>query len=208
MITKRLKIVLLITIAMSVLLISQASASRNYFQEPKENIGKVPAHLVWNPETGGYYDPSEVEWDSASQRYIDKFIDHADVDLSELSYGTSEEEWVEENKNSNNKLYQTLISYYEYYRKNPGQLIFSRYEPERDIPLKYLIELGPEYVPDMIKEMENGSPWAGLLTYAVDMIMNWHIPPSYFDASKEGIIKWVDYVKSNYYQNGKLILSP
>ncbi len=207
MIVKRLKIVLLITIAMSVLLISQASASRNYFQEPKENIGKVPANLVWNPETGGYYDPSEVKWDSASQRYIDIFIDYQNVDMSEFSYENSKEKWVEDNRNSNNKLYQALIKYYESYLNHRG-ILSSWYDPEKDFGLKYLLELGPEFVPEMIEEIENGNPWAFRLIHVVKMIMDWDIPPAYYSASKEGLAKWVDYVKSKYYRNGELILNP
>ncbi len=41
-----------------------------FFKEPPDR-GDVPDHFKWNPYTGGYYDPTEVEWDVKSQSYFD-----------------------------------------------------------------------------------------------------------------------------------------
>ncbi len=41
-----------------------------FFKEPPDR-GDVPDHFKWNPYTGGYYDPTEFEWDVKSQSYID-----------------------------------------------------------------------------------------------------------------------------------------
>jgi len=194
----RFKFLFVIAIVVFAFVISQVIvfASKTFFKEPAENAGKIPKNLAWNEESGGYYDPSEFEWDSENNTYIAKFIERkADME-SVLSQGEEQRLWVESHKDSNDPLDMALVKYFNYIRNSNNTSGFSsKYEPEKDEGLKYLSDLGDKEADKMIDRIEKNDVWAGTLMCAVEKIKKIDIPSEYKDASPAGTKKWVTYVK-------------
>ena len=72
---KKTRIIALSVVILASLLLSQiiAGAVNKRYEEPERNKGRIPENLVWNEETGGYYDPSEYTWDSERGIYKESF---------------------------------------------------------------------------------------------------------------------------------------
>lgn len=194
----KLKILFVIGIVVLTFITSQVIifAAKTFFKEPAENAGKVPKNLVWNEECGEYYDPSEFEWDSENNTYIAKFFERkADMEPV-LSYGEEQRLWVEKHKDSSDPLDMALVKYFNYIRNPNNTNVFSsKYEPEKDEGMKYLIDLGDKETDKMIDRIEKNDVWAATLMCAVEKIKKLDITCEYKDASPEGIKKWVGYVK-------------
>jgi len=194
----KFKILLVVAIVIFTFVTSQVIifAAKTFFTEPAENTGKVPKNLVWNEESGGYYDPMEFEWDSQNNTYIAKFIQREAGMESVLSEGEEQRLWVEKHKDSNDPLDIALVKYFKHISApNQTSGLSSKYEPEKDEGLKYLTDLGDKETDKMIDRIEKNDVWAGILMCAVEKIKKIDIPSEYKDASPEGTKKWVGYVK-------------
>ncbi|MCG8515848.1 MAG: hypothetical protein MI740_17100, partial [Halanaerobiales bacterium] len=119
---KRKKILIyLILFAVLVAINVYTFAGKISYPEPEDS--KAPKHLVWNPDTGGYYNPDKFEWDENSQKYIDKSM----VSLERASTGifavdNTVELWIEQHKDSTNALEKALVEYYNKSKDIPPQI--------------------------------------------------------------------------------------
>jgi len=198
---RKTRILTLLVVILASLLLSQiiAGAVNKRYEEPERNKGRIPENLVWNEETGGYYDPSEYTWDSERGAYKESFS-QPELKNGTLSRGQQRLDWCNSKKDSTKKLEQALVKYFEYWRANPS--FSSVYKIENDKAMKYLVELGEEHIPEMLAIAKNEYIWAGTLLHAIEIISGIDVPPGYHDGSEEGLKKWIGYVEEKLVENG------
>lgn len=149
----------------------------NLFYPEPEHKSEIPANLIWNTYTNEYYDSDVVSWDTEKKQYalVIKENQIKENDEMMIDY-RSPEQWIEDNKNSTNAIDQAIISYYNEsklcYEKNPNLAARSFYSPDEDPVLYIMVDLGIEYLPEMIKRIENNDIWSGLLMTSVAQIAN------------------------------------
>jgi len=156
----------------------------------------VPAHLVWNEETGGYYNPEEFEWDPVNRVYKERNVmKAAPIQVEEPE---SVEEWIRIHEKSDSTVEQALIKFYKESVANQTieDLVSSQFlTPGTRKALRHLVELGSEHVDEMLEMIEGNSRWSVALVYAVLEIKGLNSPePQNIDPTPEGLKQWVEKV--------------
>ena len=178
---------LLLTITTSIR--ANETPSVKYPEPPRSK--DVPSHLVWNEDTGGYYDPEAYEWDPVNRVYKERFI-ITDVPIPD--------EWLESVEKSDSPVEQALINYYKEKVANQTveDIISNQFlTPSTKKALRHLVASGPEHVDEMLNMIENHSLWSRELIYAIQEIEGLSSSElQYFDPAPEGMKQWAEQFRA------------
>ena len=169
---KRKKI-LIYLILFAVLIAINVYTFANKISYPEPEDSKAPKHLVWNPDTGGYYNPDKYEWDENRKKYVDKNRGS----LEEASTGTFAVDntvklWLEQHKDSSDVLEKAIVKYFYKKQEIPFRLPYASFFDGEEEALKILTDLGPAYLPDMKNMLANNDIWTVQMMYSINHITN------------------------------------
>ena len=172
---------------------------KDYFPEPPRKT-EIPNNLVWNPESGGYYDPNESKWDSERRVYIDKkvkSIEEASIDNSKGDVKTIDE-WVKKNKKSDDPLISAIIECIVTYEKTKtpkDELSLAFMNDSMKQAIKSITKLPPSQLASMRQMMVSDSYFNFGLLMQKSIIDITNIHNEYLStggSSSESCEEWVD----------------
>ena len=133
--------------------------------EAERGQAKVPAR---SGVAGGWFDRGPLDW--SAEMWLQR-ARHM-VRTNPFPALTDEEcEWIRRHDRSQDPIDQALIRYWREYERNltPEEPFMSVFPtPSAEKALRHLVELGPEYVDEMLARIEAGGPWQMQLRYAVN----------------------------------------
>lgn len=141
-------------------------ATRTY-PEPSREGKNIPDNIKWNVDTGEYYNADIYEWNAEQNKYIELSPRYFASTKESISVDDIEK-WVEDNKGTDDIIDKALIDYHKAINNNlDASIKKSYYDPFTDKNLYIITDLGFEYIPEMMKRVENKHPYSSILMSAV-----------------------------------------
>ena len=175
---------LLIGILM-VFITSASTASNNLFPEPINN--GAPDYVTWDPETGEYIN-NDFYKDPISGELYDKKVKPQGYEGSKKLV-SSLTQWTSSHRNSASQVDKALVKYFGDLQNYRPSSYKAYYDPKDDPYLKDIVQLGYEYLPEMLEKINTDIDVANILMFSIEEITKTN--NGFIEYNKDTIKQWL-----------------